>query len=106
MNVVLNGHSFGINIGSPSVSNIGPTLFLIFINNLPFDCNYADDIPIYSCLNGKFDRFDKVRFAADLKNDLQSVVIWGKIWFVNFNAFKTKLLSFDHVRESCAFHQH
>lgn len=36
-----------------------------------------DDTTIYSCHNGKSDRFNKVKLAADLKNDIQSVN-WGK----------------------------
>lgn len=35
---------------------------------------YTDDTIIYFCLNGKSDRFDKVKFAANLK----AVVNWGK----------------------------
>lgn len=36
----------------------------------------------------KSDRFDNVELAADLKNDLKSVVKWDKGWLVNFNASK------------------
>lgn len=31
-------------------------------------------------------------------NDLQSAAILGKDWFVNFNAFKSKLVSINHLR--------
>lgn len=45
-------------------------------------------------LNGKSDLFDKVKLAAEVKNELQPVVNWGKKWLLNFNTSKTKLLSF------------
>lgn len=34
----------------------------------------ADDKSIYSCLHGKYYILNKVRFVADIKNDIQSVV--------------------------------
>lgn len=66
------------------------SLFLIFINNIP---NISSQVGIYtewhttvySCL-----QFDKVKLEADLQNDLQSVVNWGKEWLVNFNISKAK----------------
>lgn len=66
-----------------------------FINSI-----YIDDTAIYSCLNGKFDRFDTVKLTADLKNDLQFVVNWGRKCTANFNASKTKLFSFNPPRKT------
>lgn len=36
------------------------------------------------------------KLVASLRNYLQSIVNQGKDWLVNFNVFKTKLLSFKH----------
>ena len=33
--------------------------------------------------------------ASELESDLQDIVDWGKKWFVDFNAGKTQLVSFD-----------
>ena len=76
---------------------MGPTLFLVFINDLPDEvlsrigiC--ADDTTLYSSLG-------KVESAGELEFDLRSIVEWGDRWLVTFNATKTKLLSFIHHRD-------
>ena len=33
--------------------------------------------------------------ASELESDLRDTVDWGKKWFVDFNAGKTELVSFD-----------
>lgn len=86
----LNGHSsrsFYINVGVPQDSILGPILFLISISDLPNAISsclyiYAEDPTIYTCLSVKSDRFDEVKLATDLKNDLQSVNR-DKKWLVN-----------------------
>lgn len=84
---------------------LGPTLFLIFFNDLPDAISsqvdiYANDTTIYSCFSVSSDRFSKVNLNTALEKYLQSVVIWGRKWLVNINASKMKLLSFNHHRET------
>lgn len=80
--------------GYPKALSFGSRFF--FFNDLPDSFtfqigSYACDIIIYSCLTSKSD--------MTKKNDIQSVVIWGKKWLVNMNASKMKCLSFSHQRE-------
>ena len=77
---------------------MGPTLFLIFINDFPDDklseiAIYADDTTLYSCLDKSGDLFEAVELAGLLQRDLGDIVEWGDKWLVSFNSTKTKLLS-------------
>ena len=91
------------NSGVPQGSVLGPTLFLIFSNDLPDSilsklAIYADDTTLYSSLGKTNDVSDKVEMAADLDDDLRTVVEWGEKWLLSFNASKTKLLSINRFR--------
>ena len=77
--------------------------FLIFINDLHDTilsklAIYADDTTFYSFLGKTIDVRAKVEMAADLEDDLRTVVEWGKKWLVSFNASKAKLLSINRFR--------
>ena len=82
MKVVLDGHSsncYSIDSGVPQGSVLGPTLFLPFINDLPDSilsklAIYADGTTLYSSLGKTNDVSDKVEMAADLEDDLRTVV--------------------------------
>ena len=105
--VVLDGQkskSYDINAGVPQGSVLGPTLFLLFINDLPDHivskiAIYADDTTVYSCHDKTNSLFDKVEHAAFLEDDLRTIVEWGNEWLVTFNADKTKLLSINRYRQ-------
>ena len=110
LRVVLDGKSsqeYPVNVGVPQESILGPTLFLLYINDLSDDviCNiafYADDTTLYPKCDQASDLWQQLEFASELESDLQDTVDWGRKWLVNFNAGKTQLVSFDRSNNTGA----
>ena len=84
--------------GVPQI--LGPTLFLLHINDLPDDviciiAIYADD----TTLSSKYDQGSglqkQLELVFELESDLEDTLDWGRKWLVDFNAGKTQLVSFD-----------
>ena len=109
LQVVMDGKSsqeYPVNTGYPQGFILGPTLFLLYINDLPDDviCDiaiYADDTTLYSKCDRVSDLWQQLELASELESDLQDTVDWSKKWLVDFNAGKTlktlgkKLVWFD-----------
>ena len=85
---------YPVNAGVPKGSILGPTLFLLYINDLPDDvvsnvAIYADDTTLYSKCDQASDLWQQLELASELESDLRETVDLGKMWLVDFNAGKT-----------------
>ena len=86
LRVVLDGKSSQecpVNTGVSQGSIVGPTLFLLYINDLldVVICNiaiYADDTTLYPECDQVSDLWQQLELASGLESDLRDTVDWGK----------------------------
>ena len=92
----------------PQESIVGPTLFLLYIKDLPdVICDiaiYADDTTLYSNCDQASDLWQKLELASEPESELRDTVDWGRMWLVDFNAGKTQLVSFDRSNNTGAIY--
>ena len=84
--MVLDGKSsqeYPVNAGLPQGSIVGPTLFLLYINDLPDDviCDiaiYADYTTLYCKCDQASDLWQQLELASEVESDLRDTVDCGK----------------------------
>ena len=84
---------------------LGPTSFLLYINDIPDDviCNiaiYADDTTLYRKREHAFQLWQQLELAFELKSDLQDTVDWVREWLVDCNTRKTHQVLFDQCKNA------
>ncbi|XP_065658167.1 uncharacterized protein LOC136082677 [Hydra vulgaris] len=98
--------------GVPQGSVLGPTLFIIYVNDLPDKINnvckmYADDTKILSTIESKKD-------CERLQSDINWITEWTRMWQMQLNESKCKvmhilgssnLLKFDYYINDLSTHQ-
>ena len=101
--MILNGKTsqeYPVNVRISQGSILGPTLLLLYINDLldGVICDiaiYADDTTLHSKCDQASDLWQRLELASELESDLRDTVDWRKKWLLDFNAGKTQLVSFD-----------
>ena len=78
--------------GVPQGSILGPTLFLMYINDIEENLNstvlkFADDTKVIKVI-------DNHHCHADLQNDIKGLEKWAKLWQMQFNVDKYKMMYF------------
>ena len=90
--------SFDVTSGVPQGSVLGPTLFLIFINDLPLEVIshtslFADDSKLFSrIVADKNKHKDNHNGHEALQRDLNAVRDWADRWKMEFNVDKCKIM--------------
>ena len=87
-----------VNARVPRGSILGPTLVLLYINNLMMlSVTLLCMLMILLCpkCNQASDLWQQLELTSELESDLQDTVDWGRKWHFDFSAGKTQVILFD-----------
>jgi len=80
--------------GIPQGSVLGPTLFVLFINDLPL--NLKSDTYLFADDTKLFRKITNERDIELVQSDLNKLVEWSKIWLLKFHPDKCKVLTISN----------
>ena len=79
--------------GVPQGSILGPLLFLLYINDISNDLSSDSKIALFADDAKIFRHIFSLTDCISLQSDLSILESWSKIWLMNFNAKKCKVMS-------------
>jgi len=94
-----------VSSGVPQGSNLGPMLFLLFINDMPEAIEnstvalFADDSKVFKEIKSRND-------CLLLQKDLEALHQWSVKWKMNFNPSKCKVLTISRSHAPVSFNYH
>ena len=100
-----NGNTSGkyyANSGVPQGSNLGPLLFVLFINDLPSVVKFskcllfADDFKLYK-------KIQTIRDCVDLQKDIDNIYKWSCDFKLQFNIKKCSIITITRKKEPIVF---
>jgi len=102
--VVIDGESScqsNVTSGVPQGTVLGPTLFLVFINDIASNitstiCLFADDCVVYRAIRSPSDH-------EILQRDLEKLVEWSNNWQMEFNVDKCAIMNITTKRNKSLF---
>ena len=102
--VILNGiqsSKLSVDSGVPQGTVLGPTLFLLFINDLPEHVSskarlFADDCLLYRITN-------KISESNELQKDLTNLELWESEWQMKFNPEKCYVINISKKAKPNSF---
>lgn len=97
--VIVNGGMSSVKFlsaGVPQGSDLGPLLFLLFINDIADNLTgmarlFADDTSL------SYSSVDLVEIESILNQDLEKLSLWAKTWLTIFNPSKTEVMIISNI---------